>query len=118
MLWRYVVEGSGGGFEGDAVAHGVELGDVVAHAAFDDDTAVVVVGSEAIEPGKGVSEQVPDDDHYRAGDRDQGFELAAALDDAPLALAQEALSARDRGSGLAERAFQVRVGPCRCARRG
>ena len=38
--------GLGGGFEGDSVAHGGELGDVVAHPAFGGDADGVVVGSE------------------------------------------------------------------------
>ena len=50
--------GSGGGFEGDPVAEGGELGDVVTHAAFDVDAAGVVVGSEVAEAGEGVGEQV------------------------------------------------------------
>src|SRR6267142_5775577 len=109
MVWRYAVGGSGGGFEGDSVAQGGELGDVVAHAAFDVDAAGVVVGSEIMEPGEGVSEQVPDGDQEGAGDRDQGLELAAAFDDAAVALAEEGVGARGRGGGLAERAFQVGV---------
>ena len=36
----------GGGFEGDPVAHGGELGDVVAQPSFDGDAAGVVVGAE------------------------------------------------------------------------
>src|SRR6185312_6412327 len=43
--------GSGGGFEGDPVAHGGELGDVVAHPAFGGDAVGVVVGSEVVEAG-------------------------------------------------------------------
>jgi hypothetical protein len=43
--------GSGGGFEGDPVAHGGELGDVVAHPAFGGDAVDVVVGSEVVEAG-------------------------------------------------------------------
>ena len=50
--------GSGGGFEGDPVAHGGELGDVVAHPAFGGDAVDVVVGSEVVEAGGGVVEQV------------------------------------------------------------
>jgi len=43
--------GLGGGFERDPVAHGGELGDVVAHPAFEVDAAGVVVGSEVVEAG-------------------------------------------------------------------
>ena len=74
--------GSGGGFEGDAVAHRHQLRDVVACSAFGVDPGCVVVGAEVAEPGGGVVEHVPDDDQDGAGDRDQGFELAAAFDDA------------------------------------
>ena len=76
--------GSGGGFEGDPVAHGGQLGDVSTHPAFDVDAAGVVIGSEFAEAGSGVVEQVPDDDQDGAGDRDQGLEFAAAFDDAPV----------------------------------
>jgi hypothetical protein len=55
---RSCVFGSGGGFDGDPVAEGGELGDVVTHAAFDVDAAGVVVGSEVMEAGEGVGEQV------------------------------------------------------------
>ena len=67
------------------------------------DAAGVVVGSEVVEAGGGVGEQVPDDDQDGAGDRDQGLELAAALDDAPVAFAEEGVGLGGRGGGLAER---------------
>src|SRR5258705_2119153 len=108
MVWRYVVGGSGGGFEGDSVAQGGELGDVVAHAAFDVDAAGVVVGSEIMEPGEGVSEQVADDDQDGAGDRDQGLELAAAFDDAAGALAGGGGRARGRRRGPGQGALLSR----------
>ena len=100
------VFGSGGGFEGDAVAHRHQLRDVVADLAFGVDPAGVVVGAEVVEPGGGVGEQVPDDDQDGAGDRDQGFEFAAAFDDAPVAFAEEGVGAGGRGSGVAERALR------------
>ena len=62
--------GSGGGFEGDAVAHRHQLRDVVACSAFGVDPGCVVVGAEVAEPGGGVVEHVPDDDQDGAGDRD------------------------------------------------
>ena len=80
MLCRCGV-GLGGGFEGDPVAHRGELGDVVAHPAFDVDAAGVVVGSEVVEAGGGVVEQVPDDDEDGARDRHEGLEFAAAFDE-------------------------------------
>jgi hypothetical protein len=52
---RSCVFGSGGGFDGDPVAEGGELGDVVTHAAFDVDAAGVVVGSEVMEAGEGAA---------------------------------------------------------------
>ena len=88
--------GLGGGFEGDSVAHGGELGDVVAHPAFEVDAAGVVVGSEVVEAGGGVGQEVPDDDENGAGDRDQGLELAAALDDAAVALTEEGVGSGGR----------------------
>ena len=57
MLWRCVVGGSGGGFEGDPVAQGGELGDVVTHAPLDVDAAGVVVGAEVMEAGEGVGQR-------------------------------------------------------------
>ena len=53
-----------GGFEGDPVAHGGELGDVVAHPAFEVDAAGVVVGS-GLGHRRGAGQQgpaVPDPD--------------------------------------------------------
>lgn len=113
-LWSQVtlvtfVFRSGSGFEGDPVAEGSELSDVVTHAAFGVDAAGVVVGSEVVESGERVGQQVPDDDQDGAGDRDQGLELAASFDDPAVALAQEGVGSRGRGGSLAERAFQVGV---------
>jgi hypothetical protein len=103
------VVGSGGGFDGDAVAECGELGDVVAHPAFDVDPAGVVVGSEVVEASGWVTQQLPDDDKDGAGDRNQCLELAAAFDDAPLALAEKGVGPGGRSSGLAKGALQVRV---------
>src|SRR5258705_6385878 len=82
MVWRYVVGGSGGGFEGDSVAQGGELGDVVAHAAFDVDAAGGGGRFEIIEQGGGGSEQGPDEDQGGAGGPAPGPLLAAAGVDA------------------------------------
>ena len=101
--------GSGGGFEGDPVAHGGELGDVVTQPAFGGDAVGVVVGAEVAEAGGGVGQQVPDDDQDGARDRDQGFELAAAFDDAAVAFAEEGVGLGGRRGGLAERALEVGV---------
>ncbi len=51
--------GSGGGFEGDAVAHRHQLRDVVACSAFGVDPGGVVIGAEVAEPGGGVVESRP-----------------------------------------------------------
>ena len=49
---------------------------------------------------------MPDDDQDGAGDRDEGFEFAAAFDDAPVALAEE-------GVGLAAAAAASPSAPLR-----
>ena len=76
-----------GGFEGDPVAHGGELGDVVAQSFVGGDSVGVVVGAEVAETGGRVGQQVPDDDQDGTGDRDEGVEFAAAFDQAPVAFA-------------------------------
>ena len=58
MLWRCGIRGLGGGFEGDPVAHGGELGDVVAHPPFGVDAVGVVVGAKVAEAGGRVGQQV------------------------------------------------------------
>jgi hypothetical protein len=72
---RDCVVGSGGGFEGDPVAEGRELGDVVADASLGDDAVGVVIGAEVVEAGGGVGEQVSDDDEE--GARGLGSRCAA-----------------------------------------
>ena len=47
----------GSGFEGDPVAHGCELGDVVAQSPLDGDSAGVVVGAEVVEASGRVSQR-------------------------------------------------------------
>ena len=96
--------GLGGGFEGDPVAHGAELGDVVAQSSLGGDSVGVVVGAKVAEAGGRVGQQVPDDDQDGARDRDEGFELAAAFDEAPVAFAEEGVGFGGRGGGLAQRA--------------
>src|SRR6202007_13858 len=59
VRWRDCVVGSGGGFEGDPVAEGGELGDVVADASLGDDAVGVVIGAEVGEGGGGGGGQVP-----------------------------------------------------------
>jgi len=60
----------------------------------------VVAGAEVVVAGGAVGEQVPDDDQDGAGDGDQGFELAAALGQAPVAFAGEGAGLAGRGGGL------------------
>ncbi|CQD23923.1 hypothetical protein BN1232_05935 [Mycobacterium lentiflavum] len=90
-------------------SHRGQVGDVVADLSLGDHAVGVVVGAEVVESGGGVGEQLPSDNEDGAGDRDEGFELAAAFDDAPVALTPEGVGAGGCGGGLAERAFQVGV---------
>jgi len=55
---------------------------------------------------------VPDDHQDGAGDGDQVLELAAALDDPPVALPQEGVGLGGRGGGLAEDPFAGGVARC------
>jgi hypothetical protein len=60
----------------------------------------VVVGSEVAEAGCWIGEQVPDNDQDRAGNRDQGLESAAALDDTAVAFVEEGVGACGCSGGL------------------
>jgi hypothetical protein len=53
------LSGSGGGLEGDLIAKGFELADVVAHTVSGVDAGGVVAGAEVVELGSGVGYQVP-----------------------------------------------------------
>lgn len=75
--------------EGDVVAEGFELMDEVAGSTVLVDATGVVVGAEIVESCGGVGEQVPDDHQDGAGDGDEGFELASAADQAPVALTKK-----------------------------
>src|SRR5437773_1208223 len=66
---------SGGGFEGDLVAEGFELADVVALGAFRTDAGVVEAGAQVVEPYGRVAQQVPDDDQDGPADRDDRSSL-------------------------------------------
>src|SRR5436309_3815082 len=92
---------SGGGSERDGVAEGFELADVGAGLAVFVDPAGVVASAEVVVAGGAVGEQVPDDHQDGAGDGDQGFELSPALDQAPVAFAEEGVGLAGRGGGLA-----------------
>jgi hypothetical protein len=56
--------------------------------------------------GGWVGQQVPDDDQDGAGDRDQGFELAAAPGDPPVPFAEEGAGADGCGGSFAENAVR------------
>src|SRR5262249_8522338 len=99
----------GGGLQGDALAEGFQLTDQVADLAAFVDAGGVVVGAEIGEAFGGIGEQVPDDGEDGSGDGDEGLELAAAFDDAPVAFTEERVGFGGRGGGLAEQAFQVGV---------
>lgn len=73
MWWGW----SGGGFEGDLVAHGFELADEASLAGFAVAALVEVVGAEVVVDLAG-GEQVPADDQDRVADRDGGTLGAAA----------------------------------------
>src|SRR5215211_9516532 len=76
---------SGGGFEGDLVAKGLELADVVALGALSVDAGVVEASAQLVEAGGRVGQQVPDDDQDGAADRDDGLLAAPPAGDAPVA---------------------------------
>ena len=92
---------SGRGFEGDLVAEGLELPDVVALLAVGADAGVVELGAEVVEAGVGVGQQVPDDDQDRAADRDDGLLLSPAAGDAPVAFAEKGVGLGGGDGGLA-----------------
>ena len=100
---------SGGGFEGDGVAEGFELADVVALAALDVGAGVVEAGSEVVVVGVRVGQQVPDDDQDGAADRDDGPLGATPPRDAPVAFPEEGVGPPGRDGGFAEDAGEVRV---------
>ena len=79
---------------------------MVADFSLGDHAAGVVVGAEVVKSGGGVVEHVPNDDQDGAGDRDQGFEFAAAFDEAPVAFAEEGVGSGGRGGGVTERALR------------
>src|SRR4029453_14181531 len=82
---------SGGGFEGDLVAEGLQLADVVALGALRTDAGVVEAGAQVLEVGLWVGQQVPDNDQDGPADRNDRFLGAAAAGDPPVALTQEGI---------------------------
>jgi hypothetical protein len=71
--------------------------------------AGMVFGAEFVVAGTAVSQQVPHNDEYGPGDGDEGLELAAPPDQAPVPLAEEGVGAGGRGGGKARDALEVRV---------
>ena len=69
----------------------------------------MVVGAEVVEAGVRVAQQVPDDDEDGTGYGDQGFELAAAFDQASVAFAEEGVGPGRGCGGVAEGTFEVGV---------
>jgi len=101
--------GSGGGLEGDGVAEGFELADVVVLAAFGVDAGGVEPGAEVVEAGVWVAQQVPGDhEDGAAGGDDRAFGAAAA-GDAPVPFAEEGVSFGGAGGGVAQDGGQVGV---------
>ena len=81
--------GPGGGLEGDRVAEGLELAEVVALDALSVDAGVVEAGAQVMEVGLWVGQQVPGDDQDGPADRDNGALLAASASDPPVAFTEE-----------------------------
>jgi hypothetical protein len=100
---------SGGGFEGDSIAEGVELADVVTDLAFAVGVAGVEVRAQVVEAGVRVGQQVPDDDQDGAAEGDDGFLRAAAAGDPPVALAGESVGPAGSDGGLIQNPGQVGV---------
>src|SRR6266704_2373225 len=88
---------------------GLQLPDVVAGLLGFVDAAGVVAGAQVVVAGGGVGEQVPDDHQDGAGDGDQGLALAAALDQTPVALAEEGVGLGGSRGGLTQHALEVGV---------
>jgi len=75
--------------EGDLVAEGLELAEVVALGAFRTDEGVVAAGAQVMEVGFWVGQQVSGDDQDGPADRDNGALLAASASDPPVAFTEE-----------------------------
>jgi IS30 family transposase len=107
VMWSAVRLGGLG--DGDGVAEGFELADVIAGLAALVGSGLVVAGSEVVVAGGGVVEQVPDDDQDGSGDGDLGAGGAAAAGEAPVAFAGEGVGAGGGDSGPAQVAPQPGV---------
>src|SRR4030095_10744947 len=100
---------SGGGFQGDLVAEGLQLADVVALGALRVDPGVVEAGTEVVIAGLGIGQQVPDDDQDGAAHRHDGLLGASSAGDAPVALPEEGCGPPGDPGGLAQHPGQIRV---------
>lgn len=104
-----VVVGSGCWGEGDGVAEGFELANVVASLAVRVDVAGEVIGTEIGEDRVLVVQEMPDNDQDGAADSDNGAFLASSSGDAPVAFTEEGARAADADCGFAEDAGEVAV---------
>ena len=95
--------------EGDFEAEGAELADVVGDLPADAGLALVVVRAEVLIPRAGAGQQGVVDLQLGVADRDQGFGLAAAAGDPPVAGALAGLGLPGRDGGLAEQAARYRL---------
>src|SRR5215217_7818298 len=100
---------SGGGFEGDLVAEGLQLADVVAPGALSVDAGVVEAGAQVLEPCGRVGQQMPDDDQDGPADRHDGPLGTAAAGDPTVALTKEGIGLAGGDGRLAEHPSQIRV---------
>src|SRR5215216_6910885 len=100
---------SGGGLQGDLVAEGLQLADVVALGALSVDAGVVEAGAQLLEPCGRVGQQMPDDDQDGPANRDDRASLAASAGDPPVAFTKEGLGLAGGHGGLTEHASQVGV---------
>lgn len=85
---------SGCGGEGDGVAECFELSDVVVFTGFGVGVAVEVLGTEVVEPGVRVLQEVPDDDEDGTADSDDGAFLAPSFGQPPMSPRQIRPAAR------------------------
>jgi hypothetical protein len=77
---------------------GLELGSEVTRSALSVDAGFVVPGTEVVELGGGVGQQVVDDDEDRVADCDDGLLFTAAAGQAPVAGAQDTVGTRGGGA--------------------
>lgn len=86
-----------------------QFADVLAGLAGAVDVLVVPVGSEVVEAGVGIVDQMPGDLQDVVGDGDDRFLLRGVFGDAPVAGADEGFGAGGTDGGFAERGFESAV---------